>query len=267
MEPLEIILKKIEDLERDLSAEIVVQEESGHWEWRTDLKGPKYDEDFYEGEVWIIDRPRITEPDTQRRETAKAELQKIRESSEWIAARYEARATLSGWGYVRIDDEVDLWFDELRKRLTKNTTVGEGYNVEEDLRTLYENTTPANHKLRRKAGELLGIDEVDILGHELSVYLGSSNLFTREQINMIYKSAKDVEHRRLASRLLGINSGDFLAYELHRGEKLNEDQQREVYKFATNAQDRILAGNLLGYSKARIWLHEKLLWVKQCLSE
>ena len=69
MESLENVLKKIEDLRRDLSAEIVVQEEMESYE------------EYHTGYKFLY-QPRIVEPDTKTRESARQQLQQIYDSTE-----------------------------------------------------------------------------------------------------------------------------------------------------------------------------------------
>lgn len=93
MEPLEDILKKIEILKRDLSAEIVTQEDV-----------PK---------TLVIDKPRIAEPDIQKREVARSKLQKIYDSSKWYTARFTAGMALGIQSDEELNKQGDIWINEL----------------------------------------------------------------------------------------------------------------------------------------------------------
>ena len=99
MRPLKVALKRIEDLRRDLSAEIVLQEERGHYDDRKGYQTATYDYDRHHDEsyyshwvtedvptgrmisVWIVDQKRIAEPDNEKREKARNELRRIYDSS------------------------------------------------------------------------------------------------------------------------------------------------------------------------------------------
>lgn len=90
-------LQRIRQLERDLAAEIVVKEEEGHKETRVGDTTGDYPSRFYSGEeMWIIDKPRITKADTQKREAARQQLQKIYDNSKWyqVFVRGKIRSTL-----------------------------------------------------------------------------------------------------------------------------------------------------------------------------
>lgn len=95
---LEIILDQIMNLRRDLSAEIVIQEEKSHWEEvaykGTPVGGERGDSYTTYRDEKIIDLLRIAKPDTEKREAAKAELQKIYEREEFYLARYAAGTAL-----------------------------------------------------------------------------------------------------------------------------------------------------------------------------
>lgn len=90
-------VERIRALERNLSAEIVIQEEISHEEVTqetvsystagspgsssyTDVDPSSWSQgsDSYEVRNKIIDKPLITEPDFQKREAARAELQQIK---------------------------------------------------------------------------------------------------------------------------------------------------------------------------------------------
>ena len=78
MEPLEDVLRRIEDLRTELSAEIVVNEEEGHYAYPLPLDRVTYaDTDpferqqyYEENKEWVVDKPRIAKPDTQKRESS-----------------------------------------------------------------------------------------------------------------------------------------------------------------------------------------------------
>lgn len=112
IESLEDELKKIDDLQKDLSAEIVVQEEKGYW-------GPPHRR-FHTGErgcydadeaVWEVTQPRITKPDVKKIESTKTRLQQIYDASEWYCLRYAAGKALSS------DIPLDMFVKELGEGL------------------------------------------------------------------------------------------------------------------------------------------------------
>jgi len=93
-ETLEDVLKKIDKLGEDLSAEIVYQEEEGHME-KEEYYPPGHSRygscDSYEvRDVWAVTQERIAEPDLKKRRAAEKELTEIFEGSPWYSARYLA---------------------------------------------------------------------------------------------------------------------------------------------------------------------------------
>lgn len=119
MEPLEVVLRKIEELRRDLYAEIVVQEFEGHEEETsgstrgtpgchsyTDVDPESWSQP---GESkWVVDKERIVEPDTEKQKIARAELESIVNSSDklqiikYAAARALRQNPESCFGYYHL---------------------------------------------------------------------------------------------------------------------------------------------------------------------
>ena len=96
---LEYELRNIEDLGRDLSAENVVQDEESHLETGLGVDyntgwGDVYSRDWTEYSRKLVDKPRIMEPDIQKRELARQQLQNIHDSSKWYKARIKAGEAL-----------------------------------------------------------------------------------------------------------------------------------------------------------------------------
>ena len=124
MEPLEVVLRKVEDLRSDLSAEIVHQEEEGHYEAVDPRYG--YNQEFarrgLKKERWVLDKARIAEPDTKKREVAKVELQKVYDSSEWYSARYTAGVALKV-NTEELDEQIRSWLRDLERKLEAEVVV------------------------------------------------------------------------------------------------------------------------------------------------
>ena len=102
---LEEVLRHVESLRCDLGAEIVVQESSigyyfeegqGHFEGGHDPGGYSSinEDNYYTPGTWVegtsvSGQPRITKPDTEKRESARKQLQQINDSSsEWYSVKY-----------------------------------------------------------------------------------------------------------------------------------------------------------------------------------
>lgn len=133
MESLEIELRKIEDLRRDLSAEIVHQAEEGHYEEYMGYgkKGYYGQSDPSPQRDWIVDKNRVAEPDTRKRRAARKALQQTYQSSEWYSARYAAGIALEFpdgkyyRGSSKVDSEAQSWLDELNTRFEESETRSE----------------------------------------------------------------------------------------------------------------------------------------------
>jgi len=71
-------IKKIMDLEKGLVAKIVHEKEEGHWSGDTFegwwIERNRYVESTAE---WVVDKPEVSEPDTETREQATIKLQQL----------------------------------------------------------------------------------------------------------------------------------------------------------------------------------------------
>ena len=124
MEKLEKVLAQVENLRRDLSAE---KEIGGHYVetegvWVGGSRGgsnPGYWEtEPYSG--YVCDY----EPDIQKRESAKQQLQQFYDNSEWYSARYIAGRALS----VKDNEpegRLKKWVDELKEQLKSEIVLQE----------------------------------------------------------------------------------------------------------------------------------------------
>lgn len=123
MEPLEDVLRKVEELKRDLVAEVKIGE---HWEqhegvWvggSRDGTNPGY----YETEPWD---EKVDEcvPDTQKRDAARQVLQQIYDSSEWYSIRYIISKSVGNYEHgmfisaFPLTRNFDMWAQDLRQRM------------------------------------------------------------------------------------------------------------------------------------------------------
>lgn len=121
MESLEVVLRRVNDLRSDLSAEIVVQEGEGHEEhFQTPFPESTSDKgmrDFLDGyDEWIVDKPKIAYPDVQKRELSRAKLQQIYAFSEWYSARYVAGQAL-GISNNQLLKQKEKWLIKISEEL------------------------------------------------------------------------------------------------------------------------------------------------------
>jgi hypothetical protein len=161
MENLEGILKRIEGLKKDLFAEVVIQEAiEGHYEDDAEEaglgSGAASDAHYYSHSKgwlhWVEGKPRIAEPNTKKRETARKELQNIYESSEWYSVKYAAGKALD----INVDERLELWIENLRKQLHAEEVVVEGES------NVYHKGSSSGGDAREAVW-----DEPDIIGPDL----------------------------------------------------------------------------------------------------
>ncbi len=173
MENLEDVLRQIEDLRRELGADVVVQKEVGHFKYT----GPKGDEARHlaslngrceEYEEWIVDVHEKKAPDTQRREFAKKQLQQVYDTSEWYSARYVAGGSLG----IDANSQLESWIEILKNDLNSEKVVEGHYENQEvcvggwhssggtlryDVRNVWvDPTTEPDEERRLKAVQDLG---------------------------------------------------------------------------------------------------------------
>src|SRR3989344_111649 len=298
MEPLEDVLRRIEDLRTELSAEIVVNEEEGHYAYPLPLDRVTYaDTDpferqqyYEENKEWVVDKPRIAKPDTQKRESSNTQLQQIYDSSEWYSARYVAGIALG-----KNQDELTRIIEDNVERLVETARKTERIPVTE------HHAVPG-----WKAGgsyAQLGSPPDDIFefvgwtkGHiddcwgqdgqyqenktELEVPTEEAIRVSKDLRNLYHNSRLKRSLRRVISDCIDvyissqnsagmtiissvslhtkISEEDILRDELSMGICLDKSELQQVYKRGSNTEHRVLAGKALGYSRLRVWLHK--LW-------
>jgi len=202
MEKLEDVLMQVERLRGNegLCAEIVLQEEEGHW------SGPQLGEEVYakggyyagsspwgslpgeKAPSWIVDKPRITEPNIKKREVAREQLKNASKSSENYIKKYLAIEILSNPRHL--SSMLEEVIEKLKKDLNAGSyeertgvgTIQSSYNqygppledfipnieiqnkAREELINLYHNFSDA--KIKKLAGKALGYSQLRILIHQ-----------------------------------------------------------------------------------------------------
>lgn len=165
MNSLEVVLRRIETLRKDLPHEFVEQEETGHTETvthtagYTETSGGGYWND-YTTEEYVVDQPRIAHINPpEKREAARQELQQIFDNSEWYSARYAAGITLG----ANIKDQFDSWIETIKKqrRVSDKST---RKKASQDLKHMYRDLDDISH--RRIAGKALDYSDLRIWAHE-----------------------------------------------------------------------------------------------------
>ena len=219
MEPLEVVLRRTEDLRRDLSAEKVIQEEI--WEEGEEILGDSswnYGMPTGKYEKSVRTQPEIKEQDTQKRESAKQELQRVYDSSEWYSARYFARRAL---GDLKLENLPNLWLSELEKRVNATKTL---------------------------------MKEVDD-GHYAEVYQEGRGYYggsSPKWVPNIIEKPFDEPDKEV--RIKAIDDYKELL-RLSNSSPIKE-LIKKAYRKNELASVRRAAGKSLGYSMLRIWIHE-----------
>lgn len=220
---LEETLVEVEILRRDLTAEIVLQDEEGRWEepyigsCASDAAALKAQN---RGD-YIIEKPRIAHPDLQTQQDSRQRLQQVYDSNEFYSARYIAGKYLGLNVNNQLNKMIESWVKELEKGLSATRTE------------------------ERKVDEGCYVERYGKGGY----YSGSNPEW---ESNMVMKTfiIPDLEKRKKAikdiSQLYAItNNNPDIKSLLEYTHKRND--MKEI---------RIEAGKALGYSTLRIWLHE-----------
>ena len=85
------IRARVRQLERDLGAEIVIQEGKSHMEQISPKGWSGIGDDNYYEEREVIDQPRIANPDEAKRSAAAQEIRQIYANSKWYQVLLRSR--------------------------------------------------------------------------------------------------------------------------------------------------------------------------------
>jgi len=250
MEKLEDVLVQVEKLRRDLSAEIVVQEEEGHRFSLDELTGTGGSDAIWvraEHAVgnWIVDKPEITKPDTQKQEPARQKLQQLYDISEWYSARYIAGRAL-GINEDTLFQQIQEWINGLFKK----TRVRGRYEE------IWEHTGGYAEGFDIYYGtEFVPNEKGSIEKFELEKIPGA-----REDLITLYKSSQTKDIRKMCGRLLDYPEAGFLIDEILIGSTLTALELRKIYDttliWKGCKEAKLKAGRALGHGTLRIWAHE-----------
>lgn len=135
---LEKSLNEIQDLKHGLSAENVVKEEKGHYEEVARLVGggPSYDKERVYEDEWVIDEPRFSLPDQDKRTDARRKLKDIYDADGNIILQYAAGNALS-IQKDELDEKVKTWAEKVKYQLDSSDKKT-GSDVLEDAISLYK---------------------------------------------------------------------------------------------------------------------------------
>jgi len=270
MESLEVMLRKVEELKKDLSANL--SEEISHTEEEEDLSGVyshSYDRDMMFGttrEVKVVDEPAV--PDNQKRANARTQLQQIYDASEWYSVRYSAGREIKGKDELLRD--LASWIQELEKGLNSTFSSMEdvivGYSEEKVQMSnrawgdrdsggygaeavwenvpIYENKPVFHPNIETRRRCLVDSRMLFQMSGDLS--------FTQAFIGA-YEDAENPSDLRLEAGRAMMDSMR-RPYIHCRPEKRKEI--KEFYRNSYFPEIRRLAGEALGHSDLRIWAHE-----------
>jgi hypothetical protein len=264
MESLEAELQKVERLEEDLSAEIVIQKEEGHYEhfetsWPEGVNQEAMDDFFYGYEEWVVDKPKITEPNTQKRQTAKSELQQVYDFSDEPIARYVAgRALLvNSHELDRIINESLGYLEkqlisEKNSGLTESVAIGE--HEEEDT-----SLAPLPSCDRHAGPDTVYRTITDYEERPIWVPNTAHRLKALEDAKVLWKLSDSSSVEDLLKK--HYNNNDSEEVRINAGRTLlnntkNREKLKTFYKSSEFLDLRIEAGQKLDYPQLRIWAHE-----------
>lgn len=255
METLDSTLERIAVLKADLTAETIIQEQESHWETGYKLDpsggGTSVDRTIIEVEEEIIDKPRITEPDTQKRELTRLELRQIIDASPWYSAKYFALEVLTG-NKSEANTYIRLWAPKLEAMLEAETET-RARAIEDILRLVKISNSSEAADLLEKAWK--GTADVVERSQAVKILQGHQEQLARLVQSWIPELQKQMEINTEIKR----NVVDELANLLiHSDSKDIIHLLREIWKNDNDSVARVKAGKALGYSKIRIWLHEAL---------
>lgn len=135
---LEKSLNEIQNLKHDLTAENVVKEEKGHYEEVARLVGggPSYDKERVYEDEWVVDEPRISVPDIEKRENARSKLKNIYNEGDNLVLRYAAGNAL-GIQKEELDEKVKTWTEEVKYQIDSSDKKT-GSDILEDAISMYK---------------------------------------------------------------------------------------------------------------------------------
>lgn len=221
MESLEAEFRRIEDLRRGLSTEVLIYEGGKIFKKVWEPYGPQVRGGLGLGHYKMkeVTEHFVKGPNTQKRKAARNELQQIYDSSEWYSAKYAAGNALS------LDlNQLKLQTEEWITDLVVNQLNAEIIVQEEKS---HIEVTPIN-------GPVVGGERADSYRYD-----EEERVIDQPEIK-----SPDIEKRKKADSDLTalINMFGF-------------PKKRKLYR-SHNPDISTRAGKALGYSKLRIWVHE-----------
>jgi hypothetical protein len=236
VQSLEEVLGQVDVLRRDLTAEIVVQEEetseipdygSGWDDYMNDAYSPgglKYRSE--------VIKPRIAHPDTQRQEEARQKLQESYNSSDWYSVRYVAGRAL-GIRDNQPGGRLSSWVRNLEGQLSAEIVVQEGEGHTEK--------------------GIVGVKIGDNLGVPGCNYSGPSGFFESFDFPSSYESSNEYVIDKLRIAHPDTKIRERARKDLDR---LTSELRKTYDNSSINFEERKAVGKALRYSDSKIWTDE-----------
>lgn len=227
---LEDVLRQVESFGGDLSAEIVVQEEK----WHTEIEFTETDAVLKWGDpgspVKIIDKPRITKPDTQKREAAKQKLKQIYDSSEWYSARYNSGKALGS----EVNNNLIDWISQLEKDIisTKTDMIKFKVGTHTEQVEVSEQVLDSRYTWGSTPITETSIQDVKVEDYKEKLVIVPDEIVREKALKDISKLYRRSNSQQLKELLI------------------------KAYKENDSKEIRVTAGRELGYSNLRIRAHE-----------
>jgi len=213
MEPLEVVLRRIEDLKRDLSAEIEIQPGiiDPVYEDVPEHQGGTSSDHDRGGVSYVTRQERKAIPDEEKIQAARIQLQQIYDSSEWYSTRYKAGEAI-GKGSKELENNISEWVVLLQAQLNSKVTRQITCEIEVGPQgppsgEPYTREIIVDRDLPDEDRRLYALKELEML------FIASGSNKIKSLIQETYEENEVISIRRLAGKALGYSDLRIWAHE------------------------------------------------------
>ena len=238
-------ISQVYELGRDLSAEIIIKDEIGHWESTcTHSYYNNYCEPGDCPDRWVVDQPKITEPDREKRQLARTQLTEIYNESDLYCTRFLAGRALDK-SPEELASKINLWVNELGLKLWDKAPL----DSLEDLWELWIHTDSTSALELIKKTYRKSCEAQQYFEHKIKE---SASLTVERFADSTLTEAGYHQEVQLSSEIVNL-AIDFYSYS--KSEYLKKILEN-CYHHNPKHELRVKAGKTLGYSKSKIFVHE-----------